>query len=59
MRNSFTGLCVALVIALLIGCAQPHRHHPKKKVEKPNVSSVWVPGHYGPAGNWKPGHWKR
>jgi len=59
MRNSFMGLCIALVVALLIGCAHPHRHHPKKKVLKPHVSAVWIPGHYGPAWNWKPGHWKR
>ena len=56
MRNSFMGLCIALVVALLIGCAHPHRHHPKKKPVKPHVSAVWIPGHYGPAGNWKPGH---
>ncbi len=59
MRNSFMGLCIALVVALLIGCAHPHRHHPKKKPLKPHISAVWIPGHYGPAGNWKPGHWKR
>ena len=59
MRNSFMGLCIALVVALLIGCAHPHRRHPKKKPVKPHVSAVWIPGHYGPAGNWRPGHWKR
>jgi len=53
------GLCIALVVALLVGCAHPHRHHLKKKPVKPHVSAVWIPGHYGPAGNWKPGHWKR
>ncbi len=59
MRNSFTVLCVALVIALLIGCAHPHRRHPEKKVVKPHVSAVWGPGHYGSAGSWIPGHWKK
>lgn len=34
MRNSFLGLCIALVIALLIGCAHPHRHHHVKKTGK-------------------------
>ncbi len=54
MRNSFMGLCIALVVALLIGCAHPHRHHhPKKKPLKSHVSAVWIPGHYGSAGNWK------
>ncbi len=59
MRNSFMGLCIALVVALLIGCAHQHRHHSKNKVVKPHVSAVWIPGYYGPAGNWKPGHWKK
>ncbi len=58
MRNSFMRLCIALVIALLIGCAHPHRHHVKKPA-KPHISAVWIPGHYGPAGNWKPGHWTK
>ncbi len=59
MRNSFMGLCIALVVALLIGCAHPHHNHAKKKPVKPHVSAVWIPGHYGTAGNWKPGHWTK
>ncbi|MCP4255410.1 MAG: hypothetical protein GY775_18800 [Candidatus Scalindua sp.] len=47
MRNSSMGLCIALVVALLIGCAHPHRHHSKKKVVKPHVSAVWIPGRQG------------
>ncbi len=59
MRNSFLGLSIALVIALLIGCAHPHRHHRVKKSAKPHVRAVWVPGHYSPVGKWIPGHWRK
>lgn len=23
-----------------------------------NCASVWVPGHRGPWGGWRPGHWR-
>ncbi|MAG27004.1 hypothetical protein CMI47_15810 [Candidatus Pacearchaeota archaeon] len=26
---------------------------------RPNVHSVWVPGHYGRHGRWIPGHYRR
>ncbi len=57
MRNSFMGLCIALVVALLIGCANPQRH--VKRSVKPHVHAVWIPGHYVSAGKWIPGHWRR
>ena len=44
MRNSFMRLCIALVVALLIGCAHPQRH--VKRPVRPHVHAVWIPGHW-------------
>ena len=58
MRNTFMGFGIALIIALLVGCADSYRHRRVKRVAKPHVSAVWVPAHHGPAGRLVPGHWR-
>ena len=47
-----------LLIALLLGLVISFSSCAPARPPKPGPNYVWVNGHYGPGGNWIPGHWK-
>jgi hypothetical protein len=51
-RMNRVNLVLLLCVSLLAGCYTEYTVRPTQCV------AVWVPGHYGPFGRWRPGHWR-
>jgi len=47
----------AIVLALVAG-AGVGGCYTEYAVRPGHCRAVWIPGHYGPWGRWRPGHWR-
>jgi len=53
MRQTLCAMLLALVAGASVGgCYTEYPYRPT------GCLAVWVPGHYGPWGRWRPGHWR-
>jgi hypothetical protein len=56
--RTFAKRSLALLIFAMLGVVACSSETVVVRSPPPCAGGVWIPGHYGPAGYWRPAHWR-